>query len=179
MEIGINDIVKIERDPDNQYQIIQTHFTNLSSYNVWGELNDSIGYLIKNIKTQELSFISKRDIKTHIICDRVKKEPNKKIENKIEDSKKMEIGVILPSCQIPDGSTVTKQNGIQRYSLNRKMNIYGSFNQVIERNNIDFLITNGSSHITAISNNLELVWITTEEKYYKYLQNKYENNEEK
>lgn len=93
----------------------------------------------------------------------------------ITDGKMNEIGIIIVAHKIPDGSIVTKRTGTYRHLLKKKMAIYGKNSQVLQQQGIVYIIKiNDPEYITAIPNDTELIWWTTEEEFYNYIDYKRE-----
>ena len=86
----------------------------------------------------------------------------------------MDIKIILPAYDIPDGSTVTKITGTYQYILSKTIRIFGELKQEIKQQNIVFLTKpdNPINFISAIADYTSLIWVTTEEELYEYLQEK-------
>ncbi len=82
-----------------------------------------------------------------------------------------EIGIIIAAHKIPDGSTVTKKGGSYRHLLKHQMTIYGESSQKhLHQEGIVYIIKiDDPEYITAIPNDTELVWWTTEEEFFDYV----------
>ncbi len=95
----------------------------------------------------------------------------------------MEIGIILPACEIPDGSIVTKRTGTYRHMINKRIPIYGKVKggpREMKQQGIVFIIKiDDPEYITALKDDTMLIWWTTEEKYYDHLSWKTEENQSK
>jgi len=86
-----------------------------------------------------------------------------------------EIGIIIAAYKIPDGSTVTKRTGTYRHLLRKKMAIYGKGQIQLKQEGIVYIIKiNDPEYITAIANDTLLVWWTTEEEMYDFIDYKME-----
>ena len=86
-----------------------------------------------------------------------------------------EIGIIIAAYKIPDGSVVTKKGGSFRHLLKKKMIIYGTGPKQTEQTQIKqegivyIIKIDDPEYITAIPNDTELIWWTTEEEFFDYV----------
>ena len=94
----------------------------------------------------------------------------------------MKIGIIAQASQIPDGSIITKKTGTFEYKLVSNINIYGADQQKINKKNIKFLVKieddeEDNIKISAVPDDIVLVWWTTEKEYYQYMDKKYKDDD--
>lgn len=86
-----------------------------------------------------------------------------------------EIGIIIAAHKIPDGSTVTKTRGAYRHLLKKKIAIYGKDSTLLQQEGIVYIIKiDDPEYITAIPDETELIWWTTEREFFEYVGHKLE-----
>jgi hypothetical protein len=84
--------------------------------------------------------------------------------------------LLLPSNEIPLGSTVTKPTGEKKYILRNEIKIYGSKEQIIKADEHSRFIVSDNGDINSVGDTSILCWHVDKDELIEYLNEDERNN---